>query len=100
MRYLPLLRYVLFFYAVMCIVGAGLEWAYGALWGMLGTAPWLYPGSALHYTSLEVLPMWGFGSLVCVAIYEAVMRRDKHYLVLTMPPLVLAALWVLLWSRL
>ncbi len=100
MRYTLSLKYIIGFCVVMCIVGTGLEWAYGAFWSLTGTTPWIYPESALRFTSLEVIPLWGFGGLVCAAIYEAIMRRIPHFLLLAIPPLILAALWILFWSRL
>jgi hypothetical protein len=86
------------FYVILSLIGAGFEWAYGALWGTLGNAPWVYPESVLRYTSLEVVPMWGFGALVCASIYRAIMSGRARHLLDSVLPLILAALWILLYE--
>ena len=86
-------------YLIFCLIGAGLEWCYGAFWDVVGVTPWTYPNSWLHYTSLEGLPLWGFGGLICVSIYEAVTRRSVKLLFGAVTPLVLGALWILLYSN-
>lgn len=85
-------------YVVFCFVGAALELSYGAFWSMVGAAPWIYPNSPLHHTSLAVLPLWGFGGLLCVSIYRALLRREVRFLLLTMPLVALAALWIFVYS--
>lgn len=85
-------------YLIFCIIGAGLEWGYGILWNVVGTTPWLYPNSPLCYTSLEVLPQWGFGGLVSIAIYRALLGGKVRFLLAAIPPLVLAALWILIYT--
>ncbi len=87
-----------FLYLIFCLVGAGLEWGYGIFWSVVGATPWLYPNSPLSYTSLEVLPQWGFGGLVCVSIYRALLWKKPRFLLGVIPPLVLAALWILIYT--
>ena len=87
---------ILFF--IFCLIGAGLEWFYGAFWDVVGVTPWTYPNSWLHYTSLEGLPLWGFGGLICVSIYTAFTRRSVRLLFGAAISLVLAALWILLYG--
>lgn len=96
-RSMPKKDYV-FMYLIFCLVGAGLEWSYGMFWNVVGTTPYIYPSSPLCYTSLEVLPCWGFGGLACVSIYRAFLWKKARFLLGTIPPLVLAALWVLIYS--
>ncbi len=88
----------IFLYLILCIIGAGLEWGYGILWNVVGATPWLYPNSPLCYTSLEVLPHWGLGGLVCVSIYRALLSKKARFLLGAIPPLVLAALWILIYT--
>ncbi len=95
-----MLKNYIFLYLLFCLIGAGLEWAYGTFWSVVGVAPWIYPDSPLHYTSLEVLPLWGFGGLVCISIYKSIVDRVAKRLVGMIIPLVLAALWILLYSSL
>ncbi len=96
---LPLAVEVIILYVVFCIVGAGLEWCYGTFWDTVGVAPWGYPDSGLRYTSLEGLPLWGLGGLICVSIYTAVSRRNAKWLFGMLISLVLAALWILFYSK-
>jgi len=93
-----MLKYLLL-YVLFCLIGTGLEWAYGAFWGLVGTTPWIYSNSPLHHTSLAVLPGWGFGGLVCVSVYRAVLKRQARLLLGVIPPLVLAELWILIYAR-
>lgn len=86
-------------YLIFCLIGAGLEWGYGAFWDVVGVTPWLYPDSPLHYTSLEGLPLWGFGGLICVSIYKAVTQRKTKPLIGMVISLVLAALWILIYTQ-
>ena len=90
--------YCLILYFTLCIIGGGLEWCYGAFWNVVGTTPWIYPNSPLHYTSLEGLPLWGFGGLITVSVYLAVLQRKAKFLLAAIPPLVLAALWILIYT--
>ena len=87
-------------YLIFCLIGAGLEWGYGAFWDVVGNTPWTYPNSWLHYTSLEGLPLWGLGGFLCISVYRAVTRRNIKLLFGMVIPLVLAALWILLYSNL
>jgi hypothetical protein len=82
-------------YIAFCLVGAGLEWCYGAFWDVVGTAPWMYPNSPWRYTCLEGVPLWGFGGFVAIAVYRAVRDRSARRLLGAVVPLVLAALWIL-----
>lgn len=87
-------------YLIFCLIGGGLEWCYGAFWDVVGVAPWTYPNSWLHYTSLEGLPLWGFGGLICVSIYKAVTQRSAKLLLGMVIPLALVLLWILLYASL
>ena len=87
-------------YLLFCVVGAGLEWSYGQFWNLLGTTPWLYADSPLHYTSLEGVPLWGFGGLICVSIYLSLSKGKIRYLSGLIPSLVMAAAWILIYERL
>ena len=87
-------------YPIFCLVGAGLEWCYGAFWDIVGVAPWTYPNSWLQYTSLEGLPLWGFGGLICVSIFLTIKQRSAKLLLGAGISLGLAALWILLYSSL
>ncbi len=91
--------YYLLLYLVFCIIGAGFEWCYGALWDMVGTAPWIYPDSPLRYASLEGLPLWGFGGLVCVSVYRAITDRRSKLLLGAIPPIMLTILWIVFYSK-
>lgn len=90
----------IFLYLLFCLIGAGLEWCYGAFWDVVGVTPWVYPNSPLHYTSLEGLPLWGFGGLVAMSVYKSFMQRKAKLLLGTVAPLLLAALWVLIYANL
>ncbi len=90
-------RLVLYF--VFCIIGAGLEWCYGAFWDTVGTAPWAYPDSPLRYTSLEGLPLWGFGGLVCVSVYRPITDRRAKLLLGTIAPIILGMFWIVVYSN-
>lgn len=83
-------------YLMFCVIGAGLEWCYGVLWDMVGTTPWIYPDSPLHYTSFEGIPLWGFGGLICVSVYQAFSKRKVRPLTGLVISLVLAAAWIAL----
>ncbi len=87
------------FYITFCFVGAGLEWAYGTFWDICGTTPWIYPGSLFRYTTLEIIPLWGFGGLVFISIYEALKQRAAKLLIGMMLPLALALLWIVLYTQ-
>lgn len=82
-------------YIAFCLVGAGLEWCYGAFWDVVGVAPWIYPNSPFRFTCLEGVPLWGLGGFVAVSVYRAVKDRSARRLLRAVVPLVLAALWIL-----
>jgi hypothetical protein len=88
----------LILYIILCLVGATLEWAYGMLWNLCGQTPWIYPDSILRYTSFEGLPLWGMGGLICVVIYRTYSSRSWKVLAWVIPPLALAALWVIFYG--
>ena len=90
-------RFIL--YLVFCVVGFGLEWCYGAFWDIVGVAPWSYPESFLHYTSLEGLPLWGFGGLVCISLYHTITEKKVKHLLEAAVSLILALLWIVLYSN-
>jgi hypothetical protein len=90
-------RDVVLLYVVFCIAGTALEWLYGVYWDWLGDSPWVYGNSPLRYTSLEAMPLWGMGGLICVGIYSA-FRRGWRRLLWVIPPVVLAALWILVYE--
>lgn len=85
-------------YLALCFTGAALEWCYGTFWNLVGATPWIYPNSFLHYTSLEGIPLWGFGGFVAIAVYKAIRDRKTRELLGAVVPLVLAALWVLIYA--
>jgi hypothetical protein len=87
---------ILVLYVILCLVGAILEWAYGTLWSLCGQAPWIYPNSIFRYTSLEGLPLWGLGGLICVTIYRTYSNRSWKIAMGIIPLLALAAIWVLI----
>ena len=89
-------RHYVILYVIFCLIGAGLEWCYGALWDVVGTAPWLYPDSPLRYTSFGGVPLWGFGGLVCVSVYNTVLRKEAKQLLGVIPSLLLAVLWIII----
>lgn len=93
-----LMDYV-FLYLAFCLTGAGLEWGYGILWNVVGTTPYIYPSSPLRFTSLEMLPHWGFGGFVAISVYTAIRDRSARKLLGAVVPLVLATLWILLYSQ-
>lgn len=92
-------KYHLSLYILFCLIGAGLEWCYGTFWSLVGTTPWIYSNSPLHYTSLEGLPLWGFGGLLIVSVYEFVMKRRAKLLLGVVAPLLLGVLWVLIHTQ-
>jgi hypothetical protein len=92
------LKHYVILYIIFCLIGAGLEWSYGALWNIVGTTPWLYPDSPLRYTSFEGVPLWGFGGLVCVSVYNAIIKREVKKLLGVIPPLLLAALLIIFYG--
>ena len=82
-------------YIVFCLIGATLEWCYGALWDTVGTAPWIYHDSPLHYTSFEGVPLWGFGGLICVSVYHTIINREVKQLLGAIIALLLATIWII-----
>lgn len=83
-------------YVIFCLIGFTLEWCYGILWSKVGTAPWIYPSSPLHYTSLKVLPIWGLGGIVIVSLYRAISERSARPLLTAAVALGIAAVMVVL----
>lgn len=90
----------IFLYLLFCLIGAGLEWGYGAFWNVVGTTPWIYPDSPIHYTSLEGLPLWGLGGFIIVAMYKAISWRKAKHLLGMIPPMILGVLWIIVYSSL
>jgi hypothetical protein len=93
------LRKYVTLYLVFCVVGFGLEWCYGKFWSTVGTTPWLYADSSLDYTSLEGAPLWGFGGLICVTIYQSFSAGKVKRLLGLIPLLILSAAWILIYVR-
>ncbi len=93
-----MLRTYILLYPIFCLAGAGLEWCFGALWNFTSFTPWVYPDSPLTYTSLEGIPLWGFGGLFCVATYLAITKKDPKQLFAVGISLVLAISWILFYS--
>ncbi len=91
-------RYLAIF-PIFCLLGFGLEWAYGVFWNIVGTTPWVYPNSALRYTSFEGIPLWGFGGLAGFAVYRAITDRSPKRLLGMVIPLILSALWILVYAQ-
>jgi len=85
-------------FVIFALLGTGLEWVYGRFWDLVGTAPWLYPGSFLHYTCLEGMPLWGLGGILGFSIYQALTSREAKRLLGVIPPLLLAAVWIIVYS--
>lgn len=79
-------------------MGAFLEWGYGIFWDIVGVTPWVYPNSRFTYTSLAVIPEWGFGGLICISIYKAVINKKARPLLGAIVPLILAILWIVFYS--
>jgi len=61
---------------------------------VFGTTPWIYPDSPFQYTSLEGLPLWGFGGLIIVMLYQSITEKTVEYIDGIMLCLLLAVLWV------
>ena len=91
-------RDILVLYVILCLVGAILEWAYGTLWSLCGKSPWIYPDSALKYTSFEGLPLWGLGGIICITVYRSYSSRSWKMMAGIILPLALAALWVVFYA--
>lgn len=87
-------------YLIFCLIGVALEWGYGTFWGLLDKTPWVYPDSPLRYTSLEGIPLWGFGGLICVSVYRAIVERKPRRLIVSLASLALAALWITVYTTL
>lgn len=85
-------------YVAFCLIGAGLEWCYGAFWDVVGVCPWIYPDSPLHYACLEGIPLWGLGGFVAISVYRTVKDRSVRKLLGAVVPLVLAILWILFYT--
>lgn len=85
-------------YLAFCLIGAGFELGFGIFWSIVGTTPWIYPNSFLHYTSLEGIPLWGFAGFITVAVYRASKCRSVRPLLTTIPLLILITLWILFCS--
>lgn len=85
-------------YLTFCLVGAGLEWCYGAFWDVVGIAPWIYPNSFLRYTCLQGVPLWGLSGFVAVSVYRTVRDRSAKGLLGVVIPLTLAVLWILFYT--
>ncbi len=92
-------KYYLLLYILFCLIGAGLEWSYGTFWSTVGVTPWIYPNSPVHFTSLEGLPLWGFGGLICILLNQAILQRKAKFLLGVIPLLVLPVLWILIYAR-
>ncbi len=65
---------------------------------MVGTAPWTYPDSPLRYTSLAMVPLWGFGGLICVSVYRAIVNKKAKLLLGAGVSIILAMLWIAFYS--
>ena len=86
-------------YLIFCVIGAGLEECYGIFWSIVGTTPWIYADSPLVYTSLEGVPLWGLGGLICVTIYLSFSKGKVKYLLGLVPLLILAAAWIFIHAQ-
>ena len=92
------LAFRVIFFLVFAVVGTLLEWAYGTFWSIISTTPWVYPNSPLQYTSFEGIPLWGLGGLVGLSIYRAISDRKVGRLRGAIIPLILAAIWITIYS--
>lgn len=93
-----MLKNYIVLYVIFCLVGAGVEWCYGAFWDLIGEPPWLYPESPLLYTSLDWMPLWGFAAFTIHPIYRSVTERKPKLLKGIVAPLALAMLWIAIYS--
>ena len=90
-------RYLCFF-LTFCFLGPTLTWIFGTFWDMVGTTPWVYPNSPLHYTTLEIIPLWGFGAFIFASLYDAFTEREWRLVLGAILPLFLGILWVVFYS--
>jgi len=82
-------------FLIFAVLGLLLEWGYGTLWSIIGTCPWIYPNSPIVYSSLEGMPLWGFGGVFGIALYRAIAGRNIRELKWALISTILAILWVL-----
>lgn len=87
-------------YVTFCVSGTLFELAYGALWSVVGTAPWIYPSSPMYYTSLAVLPLWGCVGLIGISIYHTLLHKKLKFMRVALIAMVAAALYVIAYSLL
>lgn len=87
-------------FLVFAMLGPIFEWCYGKLWSIIGSSPWVYPNSILEYTSFEGIPLWGFAGLISFSIYHAILDRKVERLLGAIFPMILAILWILIYSNL
>ena len=85
-------------YLIFCILGAALEYVFGVYWDTIGQSPWVYGESLTRYTSLKVIPLWGFSGLVSISIYRAFIEKKPRYLFGTVVSLALATAWISAYS--
>ncbi len=90
---------IIIIYLALCFTGAALEYCYGAFWNVVGNTPWIYPLSFLHYTSLEGIPLWGFGGFIAIAVYRTIRKRRAKELLKAIIPLLLAVLWIVIYAN-
>jgi len=88
----------LMLYLLFGVLGVALEWCYGALWDVVSSSPWVYPDSPLYYSSLAGLPLWGFGGIICVVVYNVIKEKDTRLLRGMIIPLFLSVLWILFYG--
>ena len=87
-------------YLLFCLIGALLEWGYGAFWDLVGTCPWTYPDSPWRWTSPEGLPLWGVAGWLIISLYYAIGKRQARALYGVLACLVVAVLEILIISKL
>lgn len=93
-----MVKHYLKIFAIFCVIGPILEWAYGKFWSVVGQSPWLYPSSPFEYTSLEGIPLWGLGGVLAAAVTHAIKQNNPRHLIVFAPTTVLAVIWILVYS--
>ena len=81
-------------FLLFCVWGFFFEWFFGFFWSVVGSCPWIYPNSALRYTSWEIAPLWGLGGLTVLQLSKTIGGRDKGALVYVVVLQALAMFWI------
>lgn len=89
------LRFYAVLFLIFAVLGLFLEWGYGTLWSAVGICPWIYPDSPLLYSSLEGMPLWGFGGVFGISLYRALAKKRARELLGALISAALTVLWIL-----